>query len=153
MKNKNLITISYDDFSLVLVKDGEKFIFPVSCAKNGRGEKENSYKTPRGMFEIYKKIGKNAETGTVFESRKKTGDVYKNGLVCKENAILSRILWLNGLETHNKNTKNRYVYIHGTDRENAVGKVHFSHGCVVMKNADVLKLFDLVKAGDYVFIY
>jgi lipoprotein-anchoring transpeptidase ErfK/SrfK len=153
MKNKSLITISYNDFSLSLIKNGEKFVFPVSCAEKGLGEKSGSNKTPRGMFRIYKKIGRNAEAGTVFESRKKTGEIYKDGAAYKENAILSRILWLDGLEEHNKNTKNRYVYIHGTNRENAVGKVHFSHGCAVMKNEDVIKLFDSVKAGDYVFIY
>jgi len=105
------------------------------------------------MFEICKKIGKDAEIGTVFDSRKPTGDVCKIGTTFKENAILSRILWLNGLEAHNKNTKERFIYIHGTDRENSVGKTHFSHGCVTMKNADVIKLFDLTEVGDYVFIY
>ena len=153
MKNKNLATVSFDEFSLVLTKRGEKFQFPVSCAKNGRGEKSGSNKTPRGMFEIYKKIGKKAELGAVFKSRKQTGEVWKTGDVYKENAILSRILWLSGLENHNENTKSRYVYIHGTDKESEVGKSHFSHGCIVMKNEDVIKLFDLMETGDYVFIY
>lgn len=153
MKNKNLAIISYDDFSLTLTGGGEKILFPVSCAKNGRGEKEGSCKTPRGMFEIYKKIGKNAECGAVFKSRKQTGDVWKKGDSYKENAILSRILWLSGLEKHNENTKSRFIYIHGTDKEDEVAKTHFSHGCIVMKNDDAIKLFDLMKAGDYVFIY
>jgi len=154
MRNKNLITISFSDFSLTLIKNGEKFVFPISCAQKGRGEKSGSNKTPRGMHQIYKKIGTNAEIGTVFKSRKKTGDICdfnKDNL--GENAILTRILWLDGLEKHNENTKSRYVYIHGTNKESNVGKTHFSHGCVVMKNEDIVKFFDLVKAGDYVFIY
>jgi len=153
MKNKNLATVSFDEFSLTLIKSGKKFVFPVSAAKKGRGEKSGSNKTPRGMFEIYKKIGNGAEIGAVFKSRKQTGEVWKSGDIYKENAITSRILWLSGLEKHNENTKSRYVYIHGTDKENEVGKSHFSHGCIVMKNEDVIKLFDLMKAGDYVFIY
>jgi hypothetical protein len=154
MKNKNLITVSFDDFTLSLIKDGEKFVFPISCAKSGLGEKTGSSKTPRGMHKIHKKIGANAEIGTVFKSRKKTGEICDfNNDNLGENLILTRILWLAGLEKHNENTKERYIYIHGTNCEDAVGKVHFSHGCIVMKNADILRLFNLVKADDYVFIY
>jgi UDP-N-acetylmuramate--alanine ligase len=153
MNDKNLITISYDDFSLVLIKNGEKFVFPVSCAKNGLGEKENSFKTPRGMHKICKKIGKNASVGEIFVSRKKTGEIWQKGVILAQNSILTRILQLDGYGKNNANTKSRYIYIHGTNREDDVGKIHFSHGCVVMKNDDIVRLFDLVRAGDYVFIY
>lgn len=151
---KNLITISFNDFSLCLIKNGEKFVFPVSCAKNGLGEKTGSNKTPRGMHKIYKKIGTAAEIGAVFKSRKKIGEICDiNCDNLGENAILTRILWLDGLEKHNENTKSRYIYIHGTNHEGKIGKVNFSHGCVLMKNEDIVKLFDLVKTDDYVFIY
>ena len=152
--SKNLITISFDEFTLTLIKDGEKFVFPISCGKKGLGEKSGSNKTPRGMHQIYKKIGTNAEIGSIFKSRTKTGEIcdFQNDNL-SENAILTRILWLDGLEKNNENTKSRYIYIHGTNKENEVGKIHFSHGCVLMKNEDIVKLFDLVKSGDYVFIY
>ena len=154
MKSKNLILVSFSDFTLTLTKNGEQFVFPISCAKNGLGEKSGSEKTPRGMHKICKKIGANAEIGAVFKSRKQTGETCDfNNDNLGENLILTRILWLDGLEKQNESTKNRYIYIHGTNCEDAVGKIHFSHGCVVMKNADILRLFNLVKAEDYVFIY
>jgi hypothetical protein len=153
MKSKNLIIVNSSEFTLSLIKDGKPFVFPISCAKNGLGEKNGSNRTPRGMHKIYKKIGKNAQIGSVFKSRKEIGEIWHNAADFTENAILTRILWLEGDDKNNKNTKDRYVYIHGTNREKDVGKNHFSHGCIVMKNEDVSYLFDLVKAGDYVFIY
>ncbi|MDR0304238.1 MAG: L,D-transpeptidase [Chitinispirillales bacterium] len=153
MKSRNLIIINSSQFLLTLIKEGENFIFPVSCAKNGLGEKSGSNKTPRGMHKICKKIGKNASVGEVFLSRKETGKIWQKDVFFTENAILTRILRLDGCEKSNANTKNRYIYIHGTNRENDVGKIHFSHGCIVMKNNDVVRLFDMVKQGDHVFIY
>jgi hypothetical protein len=153
MKSENLIIINSSQFSLTLIKNSESLIFPVSCAKNGLGEKSGSNKTPRGMHRICKKIGKDAKIGEVFVSRKKTGNVWRQGVDFVENSILTRILWLDGCDKNNANTKSRYIYIHGTTRENDVAKIHFSHGCVVMKNEDVARLFDLVRIGDYVFIY
>jgi hypothetical protein len=152
MKNRNLIVVNSSQFSLTLIKNGENLVFPVSCSKYGLGEKGGSNKTPHGMHKICSKIGKSANVGEVFISRKKAGRIWHEGVVFAENAILTRILWLNGCDKDNMNTKKRYIYIHGTNREGDVGKIHFSHGCVVMKNSDIVQLFDSVKAGDYVFI-
>jgi hypothetical protein len=113
---KNLITISFNNFTLTLINNGEKVIFPISCAKNGLGEEENSNKTPRGMHKIYKKFGEDAVLGAIFQSRKKTGEIcdfQSNNL--GDNAILTRIIWLEGIDKENVSTKNRYIYIHGTN--------------------------------------
>lgn len=124
-------------------------IYPISTSKYGIGFEENSHKTPNGKFKICEKIGENEEIYTIFKARnpiriwdKKptTGDL-----------ILSRILWLEGMEEQNKNTKNRYIYIHGTSDEQNLG-TPTSIGCIRMKNTDIIELFDLVKKNDVVQI-
>jgi lipoprotein-anchoring transpeptidase ErfK/SrfK len=124
-------------------------VYKISTAKNGLGEVENSLKTPTGKFKICEKIGENAETFTIFKARKPVGVWDKQEI--KEDLILSRILWLDGTEEHNKNTKDRFIYIHGTNNEKSLG-VPNSMGCIRMKNSDIAQLFNMVKTNSKVFI-
>ena len=89
-------------------------------------------------------IGDGEPLGTVFRSRLPTGE---NGLGAPdEDLILTRILWLEGAEPHNANTRERYIYIHGTNHEALIGEPA-SHGCVRMRNADIVELFGMVAPG------
>lgn len=130
---------------------------PCSTAKNGLGSEEHSEKTPLGLHRITAKIGENAPKGAVFSSRQWTGEVWTPDRPDRENMILSRILRLEGLEENlnsggSVDSFNRYIYIHGTNQETAVGHRNISHGCILLTNDDIITLFDLVKEGDYVYI-
>ncbi len=128
--------------------------YTVSTAKNGAGEVFNSYQTPRGKHEIIAKIGAGFPIGSVFSAREWTGEIYhkaSNTEIRNDDFILSRILWLSGLEEHNKNTKKRHIYIHGTPDDNPVG-VPVSRGCIRMRNEEIIELFDLVYEKMPVFI-
>ena len=106
-------------------------------------------KTPTGRFRVAKKIGEGLRDDTVFQSRVplQPGDP----LPPTEDLVMSRILWLDGLEEHNANTRDRFIYIHGTKHEDKIGRPA-SHGCVRMHNADVIELFALVDEGAPVVI-
>ncbi len=123
--------------------------FPVSTSRFGLGTEPGSFCTPLGRFRIGAKIGGGAELGAIFKGREPTGG---NGLgATEENLVLTRILWLEGLEPHNANTRDRYIYIHGTNREETIGQPA-SHGCVLLRNADVAELYEMVAAGTEVRI-
>lgn len=85
----------------------------------------------------------------IFKSRKPTGEIALLG--GETDHVLTRILWLGGLDPENRNTRDRYIYIHGTNQENLIG-TPASHGCIRLRNADVITLFDAVEVGDYVEI-
>jgi lipoprotein-anchoring transpeptidase ErfK/SrfK len=123
--------------------------YPVSTSRFGVGAEEGSMKTPTGRFRIAEKIGDEMPTDTVFQSRVpvRPGDP----LPPTEDFVMSRILWLDGLEEHNANTRDRFIYIHGTKHEDKIG-IPDSHGCVRMRNADVAELFMLVDEGTHVLI-
>jgi len=118
--------------------------YPVSTSGFGLGSKEGSFKTPTGKFRIADKIGDGMPVGTVFKSRRPVKATPK--LLRGEDLVMTRILWLDGLERGNANTHDRYVYIHGTNHEDEIG-TPAGHGCVRMKNADVVELFERVKVG------
>jgi len=144
------IRISVRRQQLVLKSGREKLAeYPVSTSRFGLGSKKGSFKTPAGKFRIAEKIGEGMASGTVFESRRPVKATPK--LLREEDLVMTRILWLDGLERRNANTHDRYVYIHGTNHEDAIG-TPASHGCVRMKNADLLELFDRVKVGTSVEI-
>ena len=128
--------------------------YSISTAKNGIGEVEDSYCTPTGKFKIAEKIGANLECGTVLVDRESTGEIY-NADLAKKNPdrdwILTRILWLDGVEVHNRNTKNRYIYIHGSPDETQMG-MPGSKGCIRMHNYDVIELFESIHTGEEVVI-
>ncbi len=132
--------------------------YPVSTSKNPPSCQMHSGGTPWGKHEIAEKIGDGAEKGMVFKGRIPIGKKYWEDFEGKEGGLItSRILWLRGLEPginagENCDTYARYVYIHGTHKEEAVG-APFSQGCINMKNEDVIDLYGRVRVGDRVFIY
>ena len=134
-------------------------IWPVSTAANGPGEQEGSECTPRGRHVIRAMIGDGAAPGTVFVARRPTGERYTPGLDAAHPGrdwILTRILWLSGTEPGRNrlgrvDTMRRYIYIHGCPDE-ADMTVPGSHGCIRMRNDDVIDLFDRVEAGTRVVI-
>jgi lipoprotein-anchoring transpeptidase ErfK/SrfK len=142
--------------------EGRKLLreYKVSTAANGAGEQSGSNCTPRGRHTIRAKIGRGAPDGTVFVSRRPTGEVYAPALKERypdRDWILTRILWLSGLEVGRNrlrgvDTMRRYIYLHGTPDETPLGKPG-SHGCVRMANRDIVELFDLVEAGIEVDIH
>lgn len=123
--------------------------FPVSTSKFGLGSEEGSFRTPTGRFVIQRKIGAGAPPWTVFRSRENTGQIAAPG--GGEDLVLTRILTLDGLEKDNANTLQRYVYFHGTNQEDAIG-TPASHGCIRLRNADMIALHDLVEEGTPVTI-
>ena len=147
MKN---IHISIRDQRLTL-KEGETLVrtYPVSTSRFGIGTEEDSMKTPIGRFRVAEKIGDGLPSDTVFQSRVplKADDP----LPPTEDLVMSRLLWLDGLDEHNANTRDRFIYIHGTKHEDKIGNPA-SHGCVRMRNADVIELFHLVDEGAPVVI-
>jgi len=128
--------------------------YSISTAKNGIGEIEDSYCTPTGKFKIAEKIGANLEFGSVLVDREPTGEVYNADLAKQypdRDWILTRILWLDGVEVLNQNTKNRYIYIHGSPDETPMG-MPGSKGCIRMHNYDVIELFESIHTGEDVVI-
>lgn len=119
----------------------------------------NSLGTPRGLHEIAERIGGGQPPGMVFKSRVPTGMHYSEMEDSRPqplNLITSRILWLRGLEPGvnsggNVDSYSRYIYIHGTQREDRLGEP-MSAGCVLMRNADIVELYEQVRVGDLVWI-
>jgi len=145
------ITISIGD-QLLTLKRGKETLrsYPVSTSRFGVGTEEGSFKTPTGRFRVAKKIGRDAPTGTIFRSRVPLGP--DDPLPATDDLVMSRIIWLDGLEEHNANTRERFIYIHGTKHENKIGSPA-SHGCIRMRNSDVIELFELIDEETPVLIH
>lgn len=141
--------------------EGDRVVMDVavSTAKNGPGELNGSECTPRGRHVVRASIGAGCPENTVFRARRPTGEIYSPELrrrYPQRDWILTRILWLSGTEPGrnrlgNVDTMRRYVYIHGCPDEDVMG-IPSSHGCVKMRNQDVIDLFDRVAAGTPVHI-
>jgi L,D-transpeptidase YbiS len=123
--------------------------FACSTSRFGLGTEAGSNKTPTGRFRVAEKHGEGAEPGVIFRSRVATEEVAAEG--DESDHVQTRILWLDGLDETNANTKERYIYIHGTNAESQLGSPA-SHGCVRLSNADVIELFDEVPVGTEVVI-
>lgn len=137
------IVVSVPDQTLALVEGGViKERFRVSTSKFGLGDKPNSYATPLGSLEIASKIGANAPMGAVFKSRKTTGEILPPNAPGRD-PIVTRILWLRGLEQGNSRAYSRNIYIHGTPVEQLIGRP-VSYGCIRMRSRDVARLFAAV---------
>jgi phosphoserine phosphatase len=145
------IDISLDRQELDLFRDdGLVRTYRISSAEKGMGFEEGSFRTPTGRFAIAGKIGEGEPIRTRFDARVPVGiwDPHDDN---DGDLVLTRILRLDGLDEENANTMDRYIYIHGTNRENLVG-APASHGCIRLANADMIELFDQVDDGSEVSI-
>jgi len=140
------IVISVPDQKMIVLKNDAPIAeFPVSTSKFALSDAPGSKGTPLGELEIAKKIGDNAPLGMKFKDRKPTGEIVPADAPGRD-PIVTRILWLKGLEPQNRNAYSRYIYIHGTAEECKVG-TPASYGCIRMRSADVVRLFNTVGVG------
>ena len=155
------ITIKLSTQTLALLDDTGQLLhrYAVSTGANGAGEEMNSYCTPRGRHIIRARIGAGQPLNSVFVQRRPTGEIYTPELGAQHPGrdwMLTRLLWLSGCEVgYNRlgscDTMRRYIYIHGTPESTLLGQPG-SRGCVRMRNADLLELFEQVEAGTPVHI-
>jgi len=154
------LQVSIANQTLTLLEDEQPLAhYLVSTALKGAGERSGSEQTPRGHHIIRAMIGADAPYGAVFRGRRPTGEVWTPELHERHPGwdwILSRILWLSGVETGRNrlgqcDTMRRYIYIHGTPDSEPMGEP-LSHGCIRMRNEDIIDLFDRVDAYTPVFI-
>ncbi len=151
------ILIDLESQTLALPKLNKFYL--ISSGLNGIGEQENSGKTPRGWHTVAQKIGEDLPINAVLKGRQWTGEIYDaelGALNPERDWILSRILWLSGLEAgfnrgEGCDTFNRYIYIHGTPDSEPMG-IPKSHGCIRMNSQQVKEIFDLVEEGALVYI-
>lgn len=132
--------------------------YPISTSKRPPSNVKGSLGTPRGLHEIAERIGAGQPPGMVFKARVPTGRHFSElpDATAETNLITTRILWLRGLEpgvnrSGDVDTYDRYVYIHGTNHETRIGEP-LSAGCVLMRNLDIIELYDQLRAGDHVLI-
>jgi len=145
------LIISVPDQKMLVLTDGKPAaIYKVSTSKYGTGDRDGSYATPLGHLCVRKKIGSGAPLGAVFHSRKPTGEVLSPDALGRD-PIVTRILWLDGLEAHNRNAYSRCIYIHGTPQESLLG-TPVSYGCIRMRSVDVKRLYELVGTGAEVLV-
>ena len=152
LDNRHVMHISVSDQKLLLTDQGQPVAtYPVSTSKFGLSSAPGSYGTPLGKHRVAKKIGHGLPLGAVFKSRRFTGEVLPVDAPGRD-PIVTRILWLQGLETQNKNSFARNIYIHGTPEERNIGRP-VSYGCVRMKSRDVIALYNRVGTGARVDIF
>ena len=147
-----LLVIDVADQLALLKEDGEVVRrYRVSTAATGTGNTAGSLRTPTGLLRVAEKIGDGAPVGAVFRSRVPTGEIWssapenplaRNG----EDLVLTRILWLAGVEAENANTYDRFIYLHGTNHEALLGRPA-SHGCVRFANSDIVDLYERLPVG------
>ncbi len=148
---RHRVVISVPEQRMALLDQGVVMAtFPVSTSKFGLGDFPGSNYTPLGELEISDKIGDAAPSGAVFKDRRQTGEIVAPDSPGRD-PIVTRILWLRGLEAHNARAHNRTIYIHGTPEERNIGR-RASYGCVRMRSSDVIRLFDIVGRGARVSI-
>jgi hypothetical protein len=153
------ILIKLSSQTLFFQSDDLTSTYSISSSINGPGQLNGSECTPLGYHIIRAKIGHNAPINSVFRGRRLTGEIYSSELsnfYPKRDWILTRILWLSGKEVgYNRlgsvDSMRRYIYIHGTPDTEPMG-IPLSHGCIRMRNTDVIELFDLAPIGADVYI-
>lgn len=153
------VEVSIDDQVICLTYDNDVKKYPISTSKLGIGQQKGSNKTPLGWHQIKAKIGAGATENTVFVGRRPTGEIYNSELARlhpDRDWILTRILWLGGCEIGRNrlgdvDTMQRYIYIHGTPDSEPMGRPE-SHGCIRMRNSDVITVFDEFEVGTPIWI-
>jgi len=156
----SVVIISIPDQCLYLVKQQQIIQnWPISSSAFGVGCRAGSNKTPYGMHRVKYKFGTNKPVGIIFKARKSTGKtarIYKDKTNVKEDLVTTRIIWLEGLEMglnrgDGIDSYKRYIYIHGTNEEGLIG-TPASHGCIRMRNNDVIQLYKQISIGTLVDI-
>ncbi len=136
---------------MAVLEDGQPIAsYPVSTSKFGLGDIPGRRETPLGNLVVARKIGDHAPSGAVFKSRRLTGEIVPPDAPGRD-PIVSRILWLRGLEPQNARAYDRYIYIHGTPEERNIGRP-VSYGCIRMRSEDVIQLYNVVGTGARVTI-
>ena len=152
-----VVDVAAQRLFLLEEKDGASRLlasYQVSTAEKGTGQMRHSERTPLGRHVVRAKIGEGLPAGAVLVGRRPTGEIFSREIARKypeRDWILSRILWLSGTEIgHNRlgevDSMRRYIYLHGSPDDSAMG-IPGSHGCVRMRNQDVIELFDAVSVG------
>jgi hypothetical protein len=140
------VVISIRDQKLMLMENGSAVAtYPVSTSKYGLGDNWGSLSTPLGLLQVAQKIGDRAPLGAVFHNRHWTGEILKPNTPGRD-PIMTRIIWLRGLEASNSHAFRRCIYIHGTNEENLIGRPA-SFGCIRMKSSDVAALYSQLPLG------
>src|SRR5437763_6284624 len=148
---RHQIVISTREQKLALLDRGNLMaIYPVSTSKFGLGDWRGSRYTPLGQLQIAEKIGDNAPPGVVFKDRRRTGEIVLANSPGRD-PIVTRILWLRGLESQNANAFARDIYIHGTPEELRIGSPA-SYGCIRMRSTDIVQLYNILGIGAAVTI-
>lgn len=149
--DRNKMVISVRDQRMLLVRDGKPVkSYKISTSKFGVGDRPRSNCTPLGRMEVVRKIGDGQRPGAVFKARRPTGEILKPNAPGRD-PIVSRILWLKGTQSQNRNAFRRFIYIHGTPEEWRLG-APASYGCIRMGSRDVIDLYNRVGYGADVFV-
>jgi L,D-transpeptidase catalytic domain len=145
------VVISVRDQKLMLIRNSAKVAtYPVSTSKFGLGDAWGRMTTPLGFLQVVQKIGDHAPVGAVFHNRRWTGEVLRPNTPGRD-PIVTRIIWLRGLEASNAHAFRRCIYIHGTPEERNIGRPA-SYGCIRMKSKDVASLYNQIPLGTIVQI-
>lgn len=147
---KIVVSVARQEMDLLSNRGKVIATYPISTSKYGLGTEMGSNKTPLGKFRIAEKFGAGALWGTIFTARQAIG-LWSPAFETDNDLITTRILWLDGLEKHNANTHDRYIYIHGTNHEELLGQPA-SHGCIRMANWHIVELYDQVETDTPVVI-
>ena len=140
------VIISVREQKLMLLENGSvAATYPVSTSKYGLGDAWGSFSTPLGLLQVVQKIGDNAPVGAVFHNRRWTGEILRPNTPGRD-PIMTRIIWLRGLQASNAHAFNRCIYIHGTNEEKLLGRPA-SFGCIRMKSVDVAALYSQLPLG------
>ena len=145
------IIVSIPDQTLAVVDSGKLIArYRVSTSKFGNGDDVGSYRTPLGTLFVSGKFGDHLRAGTVIKNRMPTGEVIAVDAPNRD-AIVSRVIWLRGMEQQNAAARDRCIYIHGTPEERNIGKAA-SFGCIRMRSRDIMALYDRVHIGMHVTV-
>ena len=140
------VIISVRDQKLILMTNGTiAATYPVSTSKYGLGDAWGSLATPLGLLQVAQKIGDHAPMGAVFHNRRWTGEILHPNTPGRD-PVMTRIIWLRGLQATNAHAFNRCIYIHGTNEEKLIGRPA-SFGCIRMRSSDVFALYNQIPLG------
>lgn len=148
---QQVLLVSVPEQKMLFIENGqERETFLISTAKKGIGDVPDSYMTPAGTMEIAEKFGDNLALGSVLKDRVATGEVVPIEALGRD-PIVTRVLWLRGLEERNRNAYPRFIYIHGTPQESLLGTAA-SFGCIRMRSVDIVRLYDAIAVGAKVVV-